>query len=244
MTPWAVRECRHATLATTTDQWVSQVSVDRRAFPEALRLIDPACASMVAALAGDPFYRCISSEFGTDDARRRAALTQYFNYSIRQGARIGRVVHLDEAEIGVAVWVLPQSGEVQEREKSRKARFLRKALGGHGYLSYEQIVGYMSARAGTVLGSDAWYLSIVAVAPRAQGQGLGARLLAPTLAEAAAARAVCYLETFNPRSLRFYERLGFATQAEFDEPRTRARYAIMTRVPVLGTHLRQYGQPG
>ncbi len=203
-------------------------------------MIDPACASAAAALERDPFYRCITAEFGSDDAQRRGALTQYFDYSIRQGARIGRVVHLDEADTGVAVWALPQTSELQEREKLRKGRFLRDALGERGWQSYEQIVGYMSARAGTVVGSDSWYLSIVAVAPRAQGRGLGARLLAPTLAEADAARAVCYLETFNPRSRRFYERLGFLTRTEFDEPTTRSRYAIMLRIPVPGLVLRQY----
>jgi GNAT superfamily N-acetyltransferase len=93
------------------------------------------------------------------------------------------------------------------------------------------MVGYMSARARSVVASDAWYLSIVAIAPHAQGRGLGARLLAPTLAEADAARAVCYLETFSSRSRRFYERLGFVAQGEFPEPTTGAQYAILTRVP-------------
>lgn len=194
-------------------------------------LIDPACAAAVSALEGDPFYRCITSEFASDDLRRCAALTAYLEYSIEQGARIGRVVHLEAADVGVAVWVLPQAVEVQDGERLRKRAYLHKVLGERGCLSYGSIVDYMSARARTVVASDAWYLSIVAIAPEAQGRGLGARLLAPTLAEADAATAVCYLETFNPRSLRFYERLGFVTRAEFDEPTTRARYRIMARAP-------------
>jgi ribosomal protein S18 acetylase RimI-like enzyme len=193
--------------------------------------IDPACAAAVSALERDPFYRCLTSEFGSDDLRRRAALTEYLEYSIRQGTRIGRVVHLEEADLGVAVWALPQADEVRDRERARKRAYLRKVLGESGCVCYGRIVDYMSARACTVVGNDAWYLSIVAIAPRAQGRGLGAHLLAPTLAEADAAAAVCYLETFNPRSLRFYERLGFVIRGDFDEPTTRARYAIMVRVP-------------
>jgi len=134
--------------------------------------LDPACPAAVSALEHDPFYAYISAEFGADPMRRRSALAAYFDYSIRQGAQIGRVVHLEEADIGVAVWLLPQSDDVQERER-----------------------------------------------------------LAPTLAEADAAMAVCYLETFNPRSLHFYEHLGFVTRAEFDEPATRAQYTIMVRAP-------------
>jgi ribosomal protein S18 acetylase RimI-like enzyme len=182
-------------------------------------------------LEGDPFYRCITAEFGSDDVRRRAALAAYFDYSIRQGTRIGRVLHLEAADIGVAVWLLPQSGEVRERERSQKRAYLHGVLGEVGCENYTRIVDFMGARARTVVGNDSWYLSIVAVAPQAQARGLGARLLAPTLAEADAATAVCYLETFNPRSLHFYERLGFVTRAEFDEPTTRAPYAIMVRAP-------------
>lgn len=193
--------------------------------------IDPACPAAVSALEGDPFYRCITSEFASDDLQRRAALTAYLDYSIAQGARLGRVVHLEAADLGVAVWVLPQADEVQEGERLRKRAYLREVLGERGCLSYGSIVDYMSARACTVVTSDAWYLSIVAIARRAQGGGLGARLLAPTLAEADAAAAVCYFETFNPRSVRFYERLGFTTRREFDEPTTQARYRIMVRVP-------------
>jgi len=194
--------------------------------------MDPACVGAVAALEHDPFYRCISSELGRDEAGRRAVLTKYFDYSIRQGARIGRVVHLEQADAGAAVWTLPQPREVREHEALQKHAFLRVALGEHGCLSYDRIVSYMSARAAAVVESDAWYLSIVAVAPHAQGRGLGARLLAPTLAEADEAGAICYLETFNPRSLPFYERLGFVAKAEFDEPTTRAQYAIMARIPM------------
>lgn len=197
-------------------------------------LIDPACAAAVSALEGDPFYRCITAEFASDDVQRRAALVAYLAYSIEQGRRIGRVVHLEAADLGVAVWVLPQVDEVEDDERSRKRAYLGTVLGERGCLSYASIVDYMSARAGTVVASDAWYLSIVAIAPGAHGRGYGARLLAPTLAEADAATAVCYLETFNPRSLRFYERLGFVTRAEFDEPTTRARYQLMVRAPGAG----------
>jgi len=194
-------------------------------------LIDPACAAAVSALEDDPFYRCITSEFAGDDLRRRAALAAYLGYSIEQGARIGRVVHLEAADLGVAVWVLPRADEVQDRERLHKRAYLRRVLGERGCRSYGSIVDYMSARACGIVANDAWYLSIVAIAPQTQGRGLGARLLAPTLAEADTAAALCYLETFNPRSLRFYERLGFLTRAEFDEPTTRARYRIMVRRP-------------
>lgn len=196
--------------------------------------IDPASNAAAAALESDPFYRCITVEFASDIARRRAVLRAYLDYSSAEGMRIGRVVHLEEAHGGVAIWLLPQAEEVLERERALKHAFLREVLGESGRANYRSIVDYMSSQARAVTGSDAWYLSIVAVAPEGQGRGLGARLLAPTLAEADAAGAICYLETFGRRSRGFYERLGFLTRAEFTEPTTRAQYAIMTRLPGSG----------
>jgi GNAT superfamily N-acetyltransferase len=193
--------------------------------------IDPASAAAAAALESDPFYRCITVEFAADIARRRAALRVYLDYSIEEGMRIGRVVHLEKADSGVAIWLLPQVHEIQERERTHKHAFTRQLLGESGSANYCAMVEYMSRRARTVVGSEAWYLSIVAVARHEQGRGLGARLLAPTLAEADAAGAVCYLETFGRRSRSFYERLEFLTRAEFAEPTTGAQYAIMTRLP-------------
>jgi GNAT superfamily N-acetyltransferase len=88
---------------------------------------------------------------------------------------------------------------------------------------------FMSPRASVSVPSEAWYLSIIGIDPAAQGQGIGAWLLKPTLAEADAAGAVCYLETYSPRNVRFYERLGFRSVASHLEPCTGATYIIMRR---------------
>ena len=191
--------------------------------------LHPASASAVAALEQDPFYRKISEAFARDEVRRRTALADYFDYSIRQGTRIGKVVHLDEARIGVAVWLLPQSAGVLQSERSHKHAFLRQVLRELGCSNYDRMVEYMGARSRPLVGGNAWYLSIVAVAPEQQGRGLGVRLLTPTLAEADAAGAPCYLETFGSRSMKFYERLGFVARETFAEPTAQARYTLMVR---------------
>jgi ribosomal protein S18 acetylase RimI-like enzyme len=77
--------------------------------------------------------------------------------------------------------------------------------------------------------SRAWYLSIIAVDPALQDRGLGRKLLEPTLAETDRVSATCYLETFSPRNVFLYERIGFTTRARFFEPTTRADYAVMVR---------------
>jgi hypothetical protein len=65
----------------------------------------------------------------------------------------------------------------------------------------------------------------------AQGQGIGARLLQPTPAEADQAGANCWLETFDKRNSRFYQRLGFAAIGSQMKPVTASAYTIMNRSP-------------
>jgi GNAT superfamily N-acetyltransferase len=87
----------------------------------------------------------------------------------------------------------------------------------------------MSAKSAALIDEAAWYLSIVAVNPDVQGQGLGRQLLEPTITEADHAGVTCYLETFSQRNLSFYQRLGFSAAARFTEPTTAAQYTVMVR---------------
>ena len=194
--------------------------------------IDPVSASAVAALQDDPFYRSICGVYALDPSRRRAILSPYFDFSIQEGRELGRCVHLPNPALGVAVWLLPQSREVQSRAAHKKHSFLQATLDTQGWANYYRIVDFMHAQSATLVDSGAWYLSIVAVAPSSQGQGLGRKLLEPTLSEADSVSATCYLETFGPRNLAFYQRLGFAAKARFAEPTTGAEYALMVRPPL------------
>jgi GNAT superfamily N-acetyltransferase len=91
------------------------------------------------------------------------------------------------------------------------------------------MLNYMAPLAAQVVPSVAWYLSIIGVLPSMQGQGVGAALLAGTLAEASHAHVSCYLETFASRNLRFYQRLGFNQVAEHVEAITGRTYVVMRR---------------
>jgi GNAT superfamily N-acetyltransferase len=63
-----------------------------------------------------------------------------------------------------------------------------------------------------------WYLGVVGVRPGRQGAGLGTAVLGPRLERCDRQGRLAVLETSSGRSVRFYERLGFAVHAELDVP--------------------------
>lgn len=191
----------------------------------------PAVAALVDSLRYDPFYVTITRDFAANEALRRHALARYFDYSMSEGARRGRLVVWPDQAIGAAVWLLPAEPSVYETEATAKAEFLAETLGATGVDAYRRIIDFMRPRATAAVVESAWYLSIVGVTPSAQGQGIGRRLIETTLAEADDAGVDCYLETFDQRNPAFYQRLGFSAAGSHAEPVTGATYTIMLRSP-------------
>lgn len=118
---------------------------------------------------------------------------------------------------------------MHDAEAEAKAEFLIEAMGRRGADTYHRIIDFMRPRSAAVIDGSAWYLSIVGVAPAAQGRGIGAQLIEATLAEADQAGVPCYLETFDGRNPRFYARLGFFAVASHLEPVTTSAYTLMVR---------------
>ena len=171
--------------------------------------------ALVESLRHDPFYVAITEGHGADETRRSEALSRYFDYSMTEGARVGRCVQSLHDASAAAVWLLPLSSGQAAAEASAKAEFLESALEPKGAENYHRIVDFMASRSRPIVSSAAWYLSIVGVAPGAQGQGVGGRLIRVTLAEADQAGAPSFLETFSRRNIGFYERLGFSVVASY-----------------------------
>lgn len=144
---------------------------------------------------------------------------------------MGEVVILDDNPHGGAIWTLPQPPEVAEEAKQAKYAAFATLLGPRGFNNYRAILAFMEPSTCAVIPTDAWYLSILGVAPHHQGQGLGRALLEPTLRRADESGSRCFLETFSGAALNFYRRLGFNAVVEHWEPTIGARYWIMLREP-------------
>ena len=174
-------------------------------------------AALVEALWDDPFYAAVNLD-GPEDA-----LAGYFRASIAEARLVGRVDSLGPE--GAALWITSSDPALLESARIAKLEDFARILGSRGLRNYMIMVAGMEARLEGLLPKAMWYLSILGVAPEHQGRGLGVRLLEPVLSLGQAS----YLETFGQRSLRFYERLGYETRAEFHEPVTGLPYWVMVR---------------
>jgi ribosomal protein S18 acetylase RimI-like enzyme len=76
-----------------------------------------------------------------------------------------------------------------------------------------------------------WYLSILAVDPAYQGQGLGSQLLRAGTVRADAANLPCYLDTATARNVKLYQRFGFQVVHEEDVEGTNIHVWNMLRPP-------------
>lgn len=193
---------------------------------------EQAADALAHALMYDPFYLAITADLPREAPARRECLAQYFGYSLQEGNQFGAAVVPAPEAFGAAVWLFSQDAGVQRIIDGQKKEFLAGLLGRHGLAHYEAIIGFMHPRAQQVIPSSNWYLSIVGVSPPWQGRGLGERLLRPTLDQADNGGVTCYLETFNTRNLRFYNKLGFIEVISHLEPVTHSRYWIMVREPL------------
>lgn len=186
--------------------------------------------SLCDALRDDPFYATLERTIKACPGHE--GMVRYMDFSMCEAERYGELVLHEGPEgrtCGASVWSRPLGDAAGRDMKRRKREFLSEQLGMSSLEAYNAIVGFMSGQSAPLVAQDAWYLSIVGIAPAFQGRGLGPGLITRVLARTDGLGADTYLETFTPRNIPFYERLGYVIADVIREPTTRAEYAIMVR---------------
>ncbi|MEU7352364.1 GNAT family N-acetyltransferase [Streptomyces albidoflavus] len=176
--------------------------------------------ALARAFADYPFTRHVIAAEGHVERVRRSqeiCLT-------RIGMVYGRVWVADEGR-AVAVWATPD--EDPSPAFAEVGPVLGELIGDRqaAYESAEQAVAPYRPQ------EPAWFLNTVAVAPEAQGKGLGGAVLVPGIEEAERAGYPAFLETSSERNVRFYERLGFRVTAAVTLPDGGPRTWCMRKDP-------------
>lgn len=186
------------------------------------------------ALIDDAFYLTMEGSVSGAPDQRREAMLRYYDFSMREARKYGQLVTPKGKAFGAAIWSRPVNGDLAEQMVDEKKTFIRQHMGAASLDTYTQVTASMARQTATVVPPAIWYLSIVGIAPPFQGQGLGETLIRPVLEQTDGRGVHTYLETFTPRNMRFYARLGFQEAGSFNEPGTRACYWVMVREPSSG----------
>ena len=185
--------------------------------------------SLYRALSEDAFY--ITMEESVDNFESKEAMVRYMEFSMIEGEKSGELYIPEDHEYGVSVWAKPINRELEIKKHNEKKLFLLNKMGAKSLKTYNAIVDFMSAKAEAYIEKNSWYLSMVGVLPEFQGQGFGPALIKNVLEKTDRLKVATYLETFTPRNMTFYNRLGYQAIESFHEPTTDAKYWLMIREP-------------
>jgi len=186
--------------------------------------------ALYSALSENVFYITMEESIENCESSEEAML-RYMEFSMTEGEKSGELYIPEDHEYGVSIWTKPINHELETKKHHEKELFLLNKMGNRSLKTYNTIVDFMSAKAEPFIGKNFWYLSIVGILPEFQGQGLGPGLIKNVLKKTDALKVSTYLETFTPRNMTFYKRLGYQEIKSFNEPTTKAEYWLMIREP-------------
>ncbi|MEE4187096.1 MAG: GNAT family N-acetyltransferase [Roseobacter sp.] len=193
---------------------------------------EPYTQALYAALYNDPFYKALKDSLANPE-QAAAAMRAYYELSMRDAAKWGRLTLPEQGHHGAAVWALPLEDSQAKARQAEREKALYTALGPEGCATYNAMDAAISEREAVMDLDGFWYLSILGVDPALQGRGLGAQLVRPGLEEADAAGVPSFLTSFSPGNFAFYEGLGFRVVAAFPEEVTGTEFSVLVRpVPV------------
>ncbi|MFF0740765.1 GNAT family N-acetyltransferase [Streptomyces sp. NPDC004111] len=176
--------------------------------------------TLARAFADYPFTRHV---IAADNHQERIRRFQELCLT-RLGMTYGRVWVGGDGR-AVAVWATP------DQDPSPALAELAAAL---GELAGDRAAAFASAERAIAPHrpqEPVWFLNTVAVAPEAQGRGLGGAVLTPGIEAASLAGHPAFLETSSERNVAFYEGLGFRVTADIELPDGGPRTWCLRRDP-------------
>lgn len=161
--------------------------------------VPEAAAFLARALADDPGWIHIFP----DERTRLARMVTMLRVSIAPYVAMGASYVAGGA--AAAIWAPPGQHDLSLATQLRMVPRLAWLIGRRVPAALKMF----SAMAAGTPKEPHQYLAVLGVDPAHQGKGLGAAVLAPTLARCDHARELAWLESTNPKNHSFYRRLGF-----------------------------------
>jgi GNAT superfamily N-acetyltransferase len=196
------------------------------------RLAGRAIGVLTRAFGQDP----ILTHYLGQGPRRAVAYRMFFADILQSALPVGHVYAATSHNRvhGVAIWKPPDApaGSLPSRVNSALRELVMQAL--YPRRGRELFGGFANLES-LHPSVPHWYLMFVGIDVGLQSQGLGARLVAPVLQRADAARMLCYLETPFRRTHAFYQRLGFEIASESHPFRSAPPLWTMIRKPRSGS---------
>jgi len=189
--------------------------------------LTPAANTLQRAFADNAMMRFMTASARNPDA----ALNQNFVHILRRTRVNGIIMRTSERHEGIAVWflngfatssLLLNLGVAWYKLRAFRLREIRKLL--PFYMQIERA----HAR---IISQPHYYLEILGVAPRFQGQGYSSKLLRPVLAHADEKRLKCYLETQDEENVSLYQHFGYEVVDTIPVAFDPTPYSLMLRKP-------------
>jgi GNAT superfamily N-acetyltransferase len=178
-----------------------------------LRRVTEADVKALSNVLADAFYDDpIYSWLLPDDSTRHASLRRFFALELRIFGLDRGVAWTTTEPAGTAISTPPGRWRLPPAAAMKNFRRYRAVFGSPKVAV--TAVRYLFKIEKHHLREAHHYIVAVGVAPASQGQGLGTRLLGPTLAACDEAGVPGYIEASSERNRALYERLGFLTTEE------------------------------
>lgn len=185
--------------------------------------------ALYLALKEDGFYQTMEESVQGDSKAKKNAMLCYMDYSIIEAQEYGECFLPEKQNYGVSIWQYPLSIDKSKERDLKKKNYIQKWMGKPSYNAYLEMCNNMSRLTQSLIEENSWYLSIIGILPDFQGQGLGPGLVESTLEKTDNLKVSTYLETFTPRNMNFYKRLGYIVKGEIEEPFSKETYWVMER---------------
>lgn len=191
---------------------------------------DPPRVATIAARAfhDDPLFVWIEPD---PDPRARF-LTAFFEALAWRSHLFAEAFTTAGHALGVSLWKGPDLGDLTAEQQRRTGLDRVEALlspGGRG--RFASGFARVEALFDELEPGPRWYLGVLAVAPEAQGRGLGGALMRPILERADRERVPVTLETTKASNVEIYRRFGFEVLASEPLPPDGPPFWILRRPP-------------